>query len=356
MTTELLDKPQSAVAEYQPFYAQLTELEKDNASLVFDYESKKGNKEARSHVFKLRQTKGALEAVRKQVKADILIKGRAIDSEKAAIEARIEAMIKVHQEKLDEIEQREADRIRAIDERIADIERVIDSRASVDLKARIAELEAIAIDDSFAEFIAGAAKAKDATITKYRAMLADAEKAEAEASELARLRAEAEARAQKDRDDAIAKAAEDRARAEAQAEAERVAKAAAQAIADAEAKAKAEAEAAARRELELKLQAEQAERRRVEAEQKAISDAEEAAARAEAEKQRAIQAEKDRVAALAKAEADAQAKREANKKHLAKINNAALDALVAGGLDAVAAKLAITLIASGKVPAVQINY
>lgn len=353
---EVLDKPKSSVAEYQPFYAQLAQLEKDNAALVFDYESKKGNKEARSHINTLRLTKGALERTRKEAKEESLRIGRAVDAEAKEINARIEAMIVVHQTKLDEIEKREKDRINAIQFRILAIEKIIDSRASGDLKDRIAEIEAIAIDDSFAEFVASAAIAKDASLAKYRAMLIEAEKAESEAAELARLRAEAEARAQKDRDDAIAKAAEEKAKAEAAAEAERRATAARKAIEDAELKAKQEREAAERRELELKLQAEQAERRRVEAEQKAIRDAEEAAVRAEQEKARAIQAEKDRVAALAKADADAQAKREANKKHLAKINNAALDALVAGGLDAAAAKLAITLIASGKVPAVQINY
>ena len=68
MTTEILDAPKSAVAAYQPFYAQLAELETNNARLVFDYESKKGNKEARSHVNTLRLTKGALERVRKAEK------------------------------------------------------------------------------------------------------------------------------------------------------------------------------------------------------------------------------------------------------------------------------------------------
>jgi hypothetical protein len=353
---EVLEKPQSAVAEYSPFYAQLTELEASNAALAFDYESKKGNKEARSHVFKLRQTKGALEAVRKQVKADILVKGRAIDSEAKEIEARIEAMITVHQQKLDEIEQREKDRIAGIQARIADINKVIDSRASDDLRERIAYVESFAIDDSFAEFVAEAAKAKDAMLAKYREMLACSVKAEAEAAELARLRAEAEERAKKERDEAIARAAVERAQAEAARKAEEERAAAARAIAEAEARAKAEREAAERRELELKLAAEAAERRRVEAEQRAEQERKDAAARAEREAAEAVQREKDRVAAIAAAEAAEQAKREANKAHKARINRAALTALVKGGLSEDYAKQCITLIASGKVPAVSIAY
>ena len=72
MTTELLDSLPSAVAAYQPFYAQLSALETDNAKLAFDYESKNGNKEARSHVNTLRLTKGALERTRKEAKDESL--------------------------------------------------------------------------------------------------------------------------------------------------------------------------------------------------------------------------------------------------------------------------------------------
>lgn len=364
---ELIDKVERAVAEYQPFYAQLAELEANNAKLVFDYESKKGNKEARSHVNTLRLTKGALERTRKAAKEESLKKGRAIDAEAKAIEARIESMIGIHQAKIDEIENREADRIRAIQDRICQVEHVIESRASNALRERIAFIEAISIDDSFGEFVADAARAKDATLAKYRAMLADAEKSEAQAAELARLRAEAVERERQEREEAIARAAVEKAQAEAAAKAERERQEAARQIAEAEARAKAEREAAERRELELKLAAETAERRRVEAEQRAEQEridsiaraervAKEAAERTEREAAEAVQREKERVAAAKRAEEAEQAKREANKAHKAKINRTALAALVAGGLSEERAKQCITLIASGKVPAVTINY
>jgi hypothetical protein len=364
---ELLEAATSAVAEYQPFYAQLAELEQKNAALAFNYETPKGNKEARSHVHALRLTKGALERTRKEAKAESLKKGRAIDAEAAEIEARIEAMIGVHQAKLDEIEQREKDRIAAIQQRLSSIAHVIDSRKSADLKARIGELEAVAIDDSFAEFVADAAKAKDATLAKYRAMLAEAEQAEAQAAELARLRAEAEARAKQEREEAIARAAVERAQAEAAKKAEEERAAAARQIAEAEARAKAEREAAERRELELKLAAEAAERRRVEAEQRAEQERQETAALVERERKaaedravreaaEAVKREQERVAAAAALEAAEQAKREANKAHKARINRAALAALVEGGMTEECAKQCITLIAGGKVPAVTIAY
>jgi hypothetical protein len=356
MATEVLDAPKSAVAEYQPFYAQLAKLEEDNASLVFDYESKKGNKEARSHVNTLRLTKGALERTRKAAKAESLRIGRAVDAEAEQIEARIEAMILVHQEKIDEIERRENDRVAALEKRLSTLGLIESDLTAEEYRAKIAEVEAVAIDDSWQEFIADAAKLKDSMMVAYRARLADREKYDAEQLELKRLREEAAARAQKDRDDAIAKAAAEKARADAAALAEQEAAKARQAIEHAELKAKQEREAAERRELELKLQAEQAECRRIEAEQKAEQDKKDAAARAETEKQRAIQAEKDRVAAQLRAEAEEKTKREANLAHRKKINQAALSALVAGGISDECAKECIKLIVMGKVPAVQINY
>jgi colicin import membrane protein len=357
MTTDVLDAPKSAVAEYQPFYAQLAQLEKDNAALAFDYESKKGNKEARSHVNTLRLTKGALERTRKEAKEESLRIGRAVDAEAKEINARIEAMIIVHQAKLDEIEEREKRRVAVIEACIDNLRRHGEFATTAEkLAAEISVLEVAVIGDDYAEFKAAALEAKDTRLQELRITHAALVKSEAEAAELARLRAEAAARAQKDRDEAIAKAAAEKANAEAAERAEQEAAKARKAIADAEAKSKQEREAADRRELELKLQAEQAERRRVEAEQKAIRDAEEAAARAEAEKQRAIQAERDRQEAAAKAEAEAQAKREANKAHRAKINNAALAAFVAGGISEECAKECIKLIATSSIPNIQINY
>lgn len=358
MTTELLEAPApvSAITQYQPFYAQLAELEENNTKLVFDYESTKGNKEARSHVHTLRLTKGALERTRKEAKAESLRIGRAVDSEATEIEKRIEAMIKVHQDEIDRIEKRDTDRIAAIQTKLAALSEIHHDKSAADYRFHLRTLEAVKIDDDWQEFTVDAAQAKDAAIAKHRELLAAVEKYEQEQAELAKLRKDAEDRAQKDRDDAIAKAAADKAIADAALKAEQEAEKARKAIADAELKAKNEREAGERRELELKLQAENAERRRVEAEQKAAQDAKDAITRAEQAQAQAIQAEKDRVAAVAKAEADALAKREANKAHLTKVNRAALAALVAGGINEECAKECIKLIALGKIPAVQINY
>jgi colicin import membrane protein len=343
---ELLNKVESAVAEYQPFYAQLAELEQKNASLVFDYESPKGNKEARSHVNTLRLTKGALERTRKAAKEESLRIGRAIDAEAKEINARIEAMITVHQSAIDAIEQREKDRVAALATRLHELAMTgATAISATDLATVIAGLEPLVIGDDWQEYKPQALEAKDTALRVLRQRHVDRLEHEAREAELARLRAEAVERERQEREAEIARAAEERARAEA-----------ARAAQEAEARAAAEREAAARRELELKLQAENAERRRVEAEQRAEQERIEAAARAEREAQEAVRREQERVAAARRAEEAEQAKREANKAHKGRVNRAALEALVSGGLSEECAKQCITLIASGKVPAVSIAY
>jgi len=353
---EVLNK-ESAVAEYRPFYAQLVDLEQKNATLVFDYESPKGNKEARSHVHALRQTKGALERTRKEAKAESLRIGRAIDAEASEINARIEAMIGVHQEALEAIEQREKQRVADLAERLANL-RTTGAAASTaaQLAEVIATLEPLVIGDDWQEYKAPALEVKDDLLRQLRLRHAEYVADEAKEAELARLRAEAAERERLEREAAIVRAAEERARAEA-----------ARAAQEAEARAAAEREAAARRELELKLAAETAERRRVEAEQRAEQEridaaaraereAEEAAERAERQAAEAVRREQERVAAEQAAAAAELARREANKAHKGRVNRAALTALVAGGLTEECAKQCITLIASGKVPAVSIAY
>jgi hypothetical protein len=249
----------------------------------------------------------------------------------------------------------------------------------------IAQLELVEISDTWEEFLAEAAQVKDQTLAKLRALLAERTQYEAEQAELIRLRAEAEAQAQRERDAQIVREAEERARREAEQRA--------QAERDAAAKREAEAKAAAdRRELELKLAAEQSERaaaqaarEKIEAEQRAAqqkidderrhqqvleqAEADRAGAvrlaeqeRIDSERRQAEAAERARLAEIARANAAADeinrqaVAREADKAHKAKINRAALDAFIAGGMTEECAKQAITLIAQRKIPAIAITY
>lgn len=238
----------------------------------------------------------------------------------------------------------------------------------------IADLELIAINDTWEEFLAEAAQAKDRTLSLLRAMHAERIQHEAEQAELVRLRAEAEAQAQRDREAAIAQAAADQARREAaeRAEAERLAAArreqdlldqaaaaqrtAAQAALDAEA-------AAERQRLQLQLQAEQAERQaaqakadKLAAEQRAEQDRLTAIRRQEEAVEQARLAEKARADAAADEILRQEKLREADKAHKGKIYKAAKEAFIEHGMTEDCARLAVKLVASGLIPAMSIQY
>lgn len=238
----------------------------------------------------------------------------------------------------------------------------------------IASVEAVQMGDHWEEFETEAARAKESTLTKLRAALATRQQYEAEQAELVRLRAEAEAQAQRDREAEIARVAAEQARIEAdrRAQAERDAAArreqelieqAAAAQRATEQAARDAATAAEHQRLQLELQAEQArtaaaqaEANRIAAEQRAEQERIAAVQRQEQAVEQARQAELARQAAAVAFELEQAQAREADKAHKARINRAALDAFIAGGMPEECAKQAVTLIAQRKIPAVTISY
>ena len=320
------------LAAYDEFRAQLGELKQHNDSVVFDYEDPNGNREARSHIYRLRQTKGAVEKVRKAEKATYLELGRQVDAQAKEIVGEIDAMIAVHQAPLDEIEQREKDRQakhQARLDRMAAIATESNEDVTADtLKAALAELESYKLGPHWEEFEVEAARVKERGIESLKAQIARREQYEAEQAELARLRREKEERERREREEQIAKAAAERATREAE---EKVA---------------AEREAAARREQELQEAAERAEREKAEAEERAQ--------RAAAEAEERVRREAEAKAAQEALDAD---RRAANKRRVAQINRTVREALrAAAGLSEDQATVIVTQIARGEIPHVQICY
>lgn len=334
------------LAVYDPFRAQLAELGAHNNSLVFDYASPSGNKDARSHIYKLRQVKAALDKARTAEKAASLEYGRRVDGEAKAIHEQIEGMILVHQKPLDEIEAREKERIEKHQAALLELQDSVNQMPLEwmtlpvqHMKERLAGIQ----DDTYTEerwqeFLTEALLQKDKAVKALSEAIARREKHDAEQAELIKLRAQADAQAKKDREEQIAREATERA----QQEADRKAKAT-QAAADS--KAKQEREASEKKLLEEKLKTERLQREKAEAEQRAkdaIRETEERLRREAADK--------------TKKEAEELAKREADKKHRAAINNAAMAAFVKGGLSEAHAKTAVELIAKKSVPRIVINY
>lgn len=93
--TEVIPVDQDLV-KFSPIRAEIEGYKKVNADLVFDYATDKGEKEARSHIAKLRKVKTSLAAIHKDAKAYYLAGGRKCDKEKNELTADVEEMVDVH--------------------------------------------------------------------------------------------------------------------------------------------------------------------------------------------------------------------------------------------------------------------
>lgn len=336
----------------------LDKIRSEVSGHVPDLKTDKGRKAIASLAHKVRKSKVALDDLGKELVDKLKDAPKKVDAERKRMRDTLDVLADEVRKPLTEWELAEANRVenhKIVLDFLANYADILDIPSGA-IRESIADVESTIIDSSLEEFENEGHRIKAATLKTLGEKLIVREKQEAEQAELEKLRKEQAEREQKEREARIAEEAANRARQEAEALAIEEKRKADQAIADAEAKAKAERDAAEKRELQLKFDAENAERRRVEAEQKAAQDAKDAADRAEQSRLKAIQDEKDRAAAQVKAEADAAAKREANKAHARKINRAALDAMIAGGISEECGQKVISMIAKGEVPNFHIDY
>lgn len=338
-----------------------------------DISTEAGRKACASLAYKVARSKTYLDDMGKKLGEDARKQIDAINADRKKVVTALDALKNDIRKPLDDWEQAEKDRVAAQE---AGIENIIamGHNAHIEWGAmdyaacryKLDDLKELASKD-WQEFSARAKVAIDTSVTQIKAAIAQREKHDADQAELARLKAEQAARDQAERD---AKIAADAA-AKAKADAERIAKEAAD-------KAAAEAQAAAEKAEQDRLAVERekqeaidraakAEADRIAAEQKAIEVAAALAEKVQAERvaaeakakhdaDAAVEAERKRVADAAAKEAAEVAKREANTKHRAAVNNAALAGLVDAGLSEADAKTAITAIAKGDVAHVSIAY
>ncbi|POA88013.1 hypothetical protein [Pseudomonas protegens] len=324
-----------------------------------DISTRKGRDAIASMAYKVARSKTALDEVGKKLVADLKEVPKKIDAERKRVRDTLEAWQEEVRRPLNEWQAAEDARVDRHNDGIESIKALAkfeEPPTASHIAQVIADLELLAIDDSWEEFLPEAAQAKDQTLIALRGLLVKRQKEEAEQAELIRLRAEAEAREQKEREEHIAREAAERARLET----EQKAQAEREAVLRREQEAKAAAE---HRELQLKLQAEQAERARaqaeadrVAAEQRAEQERKDAARRAEEAVEQARLEERHRADAAAAETVRQQEVRERNEAHRRSINRAALDAFIAEGMPEECAKQAITLIAQRKIPNISISY
>lgn len=317
---------------------ELEELKKNNESMVFDYETAKGEKEVRSYIYKLRQSKSVVKKIHQDAKAEALAIGKKLDADKRELTSEIEEMIDIHDKPLREKKEREE---REAAEKLAEEQYNSDFDEALHMHdifkreeaLRIAE-EKIAKEKAEQEAKAEAERLEKERIERER-------KLQEQAAEKAKIEAERKAQAEKEESERREREAK-----EAQQRAEQAAM---------EAKIKAEKEAEEAR-IRAKIEAENAEKKR-------LADIKAAEEKAEIEKKAAIleeqrkQAEKE-VAQKAEAErlARIEAERQADLNHRKKINNESLDSLKEIGIGHDDAIKIISEIAKGNIKNIHIKY
>ena len=225
------------ISQYEVLLGDIAEA-KSVAVTEFEYETKEGDKAARSYLFQLRKLRARIESARKDAKSYALAYGKRVDEQAKELSSQVDELIQPHQEQLEAIARKEAARVaahEAVLESALMQGQVLFGEDSKAIQLRLDQLDLISLDglEEFADRVAGAIVTARQTLQQA---LQQALAAEEQAAELARLKAEQEQREAQERQARIEREAQERADAEAAA-------AAADAIAAAEKRAAA-AEAA----------------------------------------------------------------------------------------------------------------
>lgn len=214
MSTELSEVT-TAIANIDKVGAGIAGLASRFKGMIYEVTTSAGMEDARAARAEIREPRYEVERIRKAAKAPILALGKRLDAEAARItseleklETPIDAQIKAEERRIDDARQA---RIAAEQKRVADIQaRIRDLSNGITLLAATTHLsvienwiektEAVAIDDSFAEFRGNAEIEKADVLRRLRELYAaakahqDAQDAlRAEQERLARQRAEQEA-------------------------------------------------------------------------------------------------------------------------------------------------------------------
>lgn len=201
---------QTALTNMNRVNEGLAELQKKYASAVFDCTTEQGMAEAKAARKEIAAPRIEVEKIRVAAKRPILDLGKKLDGEAARIteeleklESPIDAQIKAEENRIREEQEarirEEAQRVSAIQQRIADIRdtpRLASlCMTSAEIHQKIEALAGVNVDDSFAEFADIAAETLRQAIDQVKAMHAAAREREAEQARLAEQRAELDRRA-----------------------------------------------------------------------------------------------------------------------------------------------------------------
>jgi len=344
----------------------IAEIEKEVVDFSADITTKEGRLAIKSMAAKIAKCKTPIKNLSMELKEESrkLIEG--VNAQWNRYEAAMDSLRDKIRKPVDDIEEREAKLLAERRERIERIRNhsILYNSTLYDIEVAISNIKQILDFDNWGEFQFAAEEASKEAIMQLETLYTQKQEQIKKDAELEQLRKEAAERAQKDREEQIAREAAEKAKREAEAEIERQkqeeikkrlqleddAKRAEAAKLAAEQRAK-EAERLAVE------QAKQAEERRVAAEKKAKEDAEKAA-------QEAVEREREKVAMQKRLDEIASEKAAANKKHRARVEREAAEAIVKilneteedeDNFEVIEKKI-VSAIVRGEIPHVQINY
>ena len=171
---------------------QLAELRDFDASRSFDYRNAKDNEAARSHVYKLRRTKTAIDTARKNATKPLRERIDAINAEGKRLIGEVEGLIQPHQAAIEQVEREEAERQERLQAAVSALRDWCDAEpeaGSDRLYAMACEAEALAVTtDEWGDYAAAAEAAREKAAKMLRMRADQAAKAEAAETERERER------------------------------------------------------------------------------------------------------------------------------------------------------------------------
>ena len=185
---ELVEAKTTELAMFDEVASIIAEYKAENEMLVFDYADPQGEKDARSHIAKLRKVKTKVSEIHKDAKAEALAFGRRLDAKKNEYNGEVEKMIAYHKDPLDKIA---AEKQAVIDAEIKKAEEE-EAKRLADIEAREAAVreaeEKIAREKAEADRKEREKRIADEAAERARVQAEAKAKADADAKELAEKR------------------------------------------------------------------------------------------------------------------------------------------------------------------------
>jgi len=188
-----------AISKFEALQHDIAIAAEESLTKQFDYESKQGNKQARSWVAELRKIKASIERARKAAKDVHLQRGKAVDAAAKELEKDVLALIEPHDKEIKAIEAREEARVaahRAVLDRITQLTEGVTT--SAEAQERYLELSAIDVEN-LEEFSKAGANRQAEAAEKLKELWDELRIREAEQAELEALRAEKAAQQEAER-------------------------------------------------------------------------------------------------------------------------------------------------------------